>query len=466
VKILLINPLVREWAKPNCFPSGLGYIAAVLQEQGHIVEVLDLNVCRTMGSDDKRLSEVLDSKDYDLLGITGIITQYGEVKRIASLSQKIKEHALIICGGPLASSVPELLLKKTEVDLVVLGEGEKVIIRCCNERLSPFLEDLPPGLGGKSFSGEIFINRSSKVLVDIDNLPWPAYSLFPMDEYLTNPIGAYNTNKWIDGAGSSPLSLNIVGSRGCLFDCIFCYHNYMGEGYRLRSPASIVREMCYLQDKYGVSYIHFTDDAFASHRGYIREFCKIKKNFDKLRMARGISRIEWSCAGRADVVNEQMVWEMKDAGCIGLCFGLESGSQRILDFMHKRISLEQYKKAIDLNKRFFSYEDYTFIVGTPGESEQTVWESIKFCKQMDIVPTAVFYMTPYPGTQLFKWLKENDSQFLSLVSDMDRFERWILDLGEQGERIAWNCTNQPDEVVEEWHRIFIEETGAWNKRKH
>jgi len=106
-------------------------------------------------------------------------------------------------------------------------------------------------------------------------------------------------------------------------------------------------------------------------------------------------------------------------------------------------------------------------VGSPGETDETIQESINFCKRMDIVPTAIFYMTPYPGTPLFEMLMMEDPEFRKMVLDVDSFEDWILTLNEQGEKMAWNCSmGTSDEKVYGWHQKFIEETGTWNKNKH
>jgi len=442
MKILLINPIARKWALPNCFPTGLGYIASVLRNKGYEVNVLDWNAHR-WGEEIFRTKLLLQGKP-DIVGLTGIITQYGEVKRIAEWCNELWLDNSIICGGTLATSVPELLLNKTKVNYCILGEGEQAV--------QDFIDMIPRWFQEQR---RLF---SSAPIKDLSTIPWPAYVLFPMDIYLKNPIGPHNPNKWKDGKGEAPLTMNIIGSRGCPYTCIYCYHIYMGEGYRIRPYNDVIMEMDHLQRTYGVDYIQFVDDAFACIKKHILDFCFAFKG----------RNITWSCAGRANLVDEEMVFAMAEAGCIGIWYGLESGSQRTLDGMNKKITIRQYEKAIELNRRFFEFEDYTFIIGSPGETEETVQESIDFCKRMEIAPTAVFFMTPYPGTPLFKMLVKEDLDFRKIVLDVDRYEEWILSLGEQGEKMVWNCTlgTAKDIEVIEWHQRFLEETGAWNKQKH
>lgn len=432
MRVLLVNPVVREWAQPNCFPTGLGYIAAVLQDAGHQVVVLDLNAERG-----RALSTVAEF-DPEMVGLTGIITQYAEVKALAHICRVLWPKTRIVCGGPLATSVPTLLKRRTEITTTVEGEGEEIILDITKgwKKAGPY-----------------------EPIKDLDSLPWPAYALFPMGVYLGNPIAADNRGKWEDGkwVGEKMVrkSMNMIGTRGCPFNCSFCYHNYLGQGYRMRSPAEIVKEMTFLNAVYGVQYIHFTDDAFACSEKFVMEFVLEKSLF--------LRDVTWSCAGRVNIMTDDLVKRMRDVGCEGLCFGLESGSQRMLDAMNKRATVEQYRRAITLNRKYFEYEDYTFIVGTPGDTWDTVRESVRFCKDEGVVPTAVFYMTPYPGTPLFKQLITKDLAFYKMAWDEDTFEQFILSLGEQGEQMVWNCTDRPDEEVREWHQFFLEETGAWNR---
>uniref|UniRef100_A0A6M3IUK7 Putative vitamin B12-binding domain containing protein n=1 Tax=viral metagenome TaxID=1070528 RepID=A0A6M3IUK7_9ZZZZ len=442
MKILLINPIARAWAQPNVVPLGLGYIASVLRNKGHEINVLDWNAHRW---EENEFVARLRLQEYpDIVGLTGIITQYGEVKRIANWCDRLWVETAIICGGTLASTVPELLLRKTKVNYCVLGEGEQAI--------QNFIDMVSRGFLQKEI--RIF---SESPIKDLSTIPWPAYDLFPMDIYLKNPIGPHNPNKWKDGKGEAPLTTNIIGSRGCPNSCIYCLHCFQDQGYRVRPYNDIILEMDFLQRTYGVNYIQFVDDAFACIKKHVLDFCCAFKGRD----------MTWSCAGRANLVDEEMVKAMADAGCIGLWYGLESGSQKMLDGMNKKITIKQYEKAIELNRKYFQYEDYTFIIGSPGETDETIQESIVFCKRMDIIPTAAFFMTPYPGTPLFKMLMMEDPEFRKMALDIDKFEDWILTLNEQGEKMAWNCSmGVSDGKVYEWHQRFMEETDAMNKIKH
>jgi len=469
MKILLINPPVREWAKPNCFPLGLGYIASVLIEGGHDVEVLDLNVFRIEESALRHSLKVYKEEGVEIVGLTAIVTQYAQVKKIAEIIREVMEDVFILCGGPLASSCPKLICSKTQVDVCIRGEGEKVI--------SYLNYQMPP-------SGEIFndygayffkyyrtskhavpygMSVTSSIIDDVDGISFPSYDLFPIEEYIKNPIAAQNINKWEDGSASGKVerSMNIIGSRGCPYKCVYCYHNYIGQGYRLRSPKHIVAEMEYLKNKYNVEYIHFVDDAFAIGKAFVSEFCDLVERLG----------MKWSCAGRADAVgqDEEIIKKMADSGCIGLCYGLETASPKMLETINKRITVEQYRKAVSLNQKYFpDYQDYTFMVNLPWEEDEDVQLSIDFCKEMGIVPTAVFYMTCYPGTPFWKRMVFVEKK--APIDNVSWLEKYILKLGEQGEGMLWSdmlwWSDYSPEKIEERHKKFMEETGAWNKKKH
>jgi len=455
-KILLINPVVREWAEPNCFPTGLGYIASTLRElTHHIVSVLDLNALRL---DDEALVRELQRYDPDVVGLTGIITQYGEVKRIAKMCRdQCGQGVEIICGGPLATSVPELLLNNTEVDLCAMGEGEKTILR-----LFPSTFDSMRGREGvavKTPTGpQVFPPVTTLPEGQLDLLPFPAYDLFPMYTYIRNPIGPYNKRKWIDGKGEAVVkSMNIIGSRGCPFSCCYCFHCYMGEGYRMREPSKIISEMEFLRSKYGVDYLHFNDDAFGAFGKNLINFSRQMKLSRK--ESGVVEGLTWSCTGRASL-SEEAIRAVAGAGCVGLWLGLESGSPTMLRAMNKKSTVKQYERFIALVRKYLPFEDFTFIVGTPGETDETISESIKFCKDMGVVPSAVFFMTPYPGTPLFKDMANINLRAKYVFDTEPLFEEWVESLGEQGRVLACNCSGASDEKVYGWHQQFIEETGV------
>jgi radical SAM superfamily enzyme YgiQ (UPF0313 family) len=451
MKILLINPPIREWAKPNVFPVGLGYIASALRKEGFEVEVFDINAFRWNKTE---LEGKIKNADFDVAGIGAIVTVYRYVKWLIQIIKKYHPDKKIVAGGSVGTSIPHIILGKTEVEIVCLGEGEATVVDLMKalQAKKEALHEVD-GIWFRDSNGIIVKNRRRKPIKDLDVLPWPAWDLFPMDIYLKNPVGAPNRNKWIDGgAGDTvPLSMNINGTRGCPYKCIYCYHDFMGQGYRYRSPESIVKEMRFLHDIYGARYFHFTDDEYCLRKDFIYDFCKkVKEEFNH--------QITWGCAGRVNLMTEDLIATMADAGCVLIGYGIESGSQRMLDVMKKNVTVEQSKEAVRLTKKYLGWADCSFMIGTPGENRETIKETIDFCKELELTPEVIFFITPYPGTELYRMALE-----LGKIGDE---EEYALNLGEQGEKIMVNFSELSDEELLEAQEYMIRELNAWNKIKH
>lgn len=451
MKLLLINPPIREWAKPNCFPLGLGYIASILRNNGHEVEVMDINAHRW---DRQAVEKKIADASFDIIGIGGIITVYHYVKWLIEIAKKYHPEKKVIVGGSVGTSIPHIIFEKTQADIVCISEGEITIVDLC-EALGDRNKELREvdGIWFRALDRSIVRNHPRSPIKDLDILPWPAWDLFPMDIYVTNPVGAPNRNKWIDGDtdNDTPLSMNLNGTRGCPYKCIYCYHDFMGQGYRHRSADSIVKEMNFLYDKYSIKYFHFTDDEFVLKKNFIYDFCKQVRSEFK-------NDVTWGCAGRVNLMTEDLIATMADAGCVSIGYGIESGSQKMLDTMKKGVTVEQAKEAIRLTSKYLGWADCSFMIGTPGESKDTIQETIDFCKELELNPEVIFFSTPYPGTELYHMALEQNK-----IQDE---EEYILNLGEQGEGIKVNLTQLSDQELWDAQEYMIEKLKAWNKLKH
>jgi radical SAM superfamily enzyme YgiQ (UPF0313 family) len=452
MKVLLINPPIREWAKPNVFPSGLGYIVSVLSQNGHFVEAMDINAYRWNKIE---VEERIKKADYDVVGIGGIITTYKYVKWLVKILKKYNPGKKIIVGGSVGTSISGIMLEKNPVDIICLGEGEVTVKELIGALENGDLSRVK-GIIYRDALGKIHKTEDRPPIKDLDSIPFPAWDHFPMDIYLKNPIGAPNRNKWIDGSSQArnSLSLNIFATRGCPYKCIYCYHDFMGQGYRQRSAENVIKEIETLYEKYKVPYFHFIDDEFVMNKKFVFEFCFLLKSFSK-KIGR---KITWGCAGRVNLMTEDLIIAMADAGCVLIGYGIESGSQRILDFVNKQVSVEQAKEAIRLTKKHLGWADCSFMIGYPGETRETIQETINFCKDLDLAPEVIFFLTPYPGTELYRMALEQGK-----IKDE---EKYILGLGEQGEKARVNLTDFSDQELYEIQSYMIEELKAWNKIKH
>ncbi len=449
MKILLIHPVIREWAPPNCFPSGLGYLASVLLDAGHEVDVYDANALRPAPDE---FEDYIKNADYDIVGTGGIVTIYKTLKELIAKLKTIHPDRPVILGGSCATSAPDVVMANNPVDYLCIGEGENTILDLVDTLEGGGDMSKVDGIWRRDESGAPVANPPRRIIKDLDTLPFPRWELFPMETYVNNPIGAVNMNKWVDGgaAAGTPGSMNLVSSRGCPYKCIYCYHDFMGAGYRFRSARNIADEIILLKSKYDIQYFHFTDDCFIINKKNVYDFCDIllQENID----------IEWGCAGRANLMTEEMILKMREAGCIYIAYGIESGSPKILKNIRKKVSVEQATESILMTKRLMGRADCSFIAGLPGETMETVRETIDFCKSIALQPEVIFFATPYPGTELY-----DIAQKAGKIGDKEEF---LLSLGEQGEQIVVNFTDFSDEELREIKENMVLELDAWNKVSH
>ncbi|HOX27535.1 MAG TPA: radical SAM protein [bacterium] len=450
MRVLLINPVVRKWAKPNCFPSGLGYLAETLIRAGHDVDVYDMNALRPAPEEFRKYVE---NSDYEIAGLGGIITIYSTMKELIGEIKEIHPDRPVMVGGSSATSAPHIMMSRTKADFLCIGEGEITTPELMNVLENGGDLSSVNGIWWRKPDGGYAVNKPRDVIKDLDSIPFPRWDLFPMEIYLNNPVGAVNVNKWVDGASSDesvPKSMNLISSRGCAYPCTFCYHDFMGSGFRYRSAENVYAEIVELKRRYDVGYFHFNDDCFITNRKNVLRFCDI--------LIRENTGIEWGCSGRVNLMSEPLIAKMKEAGCVFIGYGIESGSRKVLDLMKKKVTVEQAREAILMTRKYLGWADSSFIVGMPGETRETIRETIEFCKSIDLKPEVVFFATPYPGTELYE-IAMRDGK----IKDE---EEYLLSLGEQGEKVRINFTDFTDEELTNIKQEMVEGLGAWNKITH
>ncbi|GAI66195.1 unnamed protein product, partial [marine sediment metagenome] len=274
--------------------------------------------------------------------------------------------------------------------------------------------------------------------------------------YLKNPVGALNRNKWIEGSSAkdTPLSMNLFATRGCPYKCIYCYHDFMGQRYRHRSPDNVIAEIKCLYTHYNIKYFHFTDDEFVIKKKFVYEFCQKIKDLQKELS----EKITWGCGGRANLMTEELIVAMAKAGCVLIGYGIESGSQKMLNRMKKKVIVEQAKQTVRLTQKYLGWADCSFMIGTPGETKETIQETIDFCKELNLIPEVIFFATPYPGTELYRIAIQQGK--------IKNEEAYVMGLGEQGEKINVNFTDFSNNELEKIKEDMVIELRAWNKIKH
>ena len=412
MKVTLINPPIRESKYPGIFPIGLAYIASALMKAGHSVNVIDVNALKYPKNE---MLKKIENLDCDVVGIGSMITAYNYVKWLISEIKRLKPEMKIIVGGGVCSAIPEKFMEWNPADIMVLGEGEITIVDLLNNLGN--LKNVK-GIWYRDKDG-VHANPPRELIKNLDSIPFPAWEIFPMDAYLKNPEKDYTKRK-----------MNVLAGRGCPFQCTFCWHNF-DYGDRLRSLDNIFEEIKQLQAKYNVEIILFADELFTIRKDFIMEFCKQVKE-------RNV-KIKWDCSSRVNTIDKEMMQSMKDAGCINIDFGIESGSQVMLNVMKKGATVEQGKKAVQLIKEVGIRYHTNYIVGIPGETKETIWETVKFCKELNIEHRVeFFYATPYPDTPLYEYAKSK-----GLIKDEEEF---VSKVGEASHFLI-NLTDMPDEEL-------------------
>jgi len=379
MQVLLIQPPQYYYGKtraPSFFPRGAGHIATSLLDAGHTVEVLDIYAHQYTESE---VIEKLKDAEFDLAAISAMSTQYNYVKWLAEALKKLHPRKKIVLGGALATFSAPVVLEQTGVDICVIGEGERTVIELLNE-----LEN-PGNVSGVHFKkeGESVKTAEREYIGDLDTLPLPAYERFPFDIYLKNSfvIAPYR-----------PLRIktaSIICGRGCPFDCNYCSRVF--KGLRLRSVDNIMQEIIHLKDQFGIQGIFFSDDTLTIKKERMYELC------DKIRPL----NLRWNCQGRVNNVDLELLRHMKASGCVSVGYGIESGSQTILDNMNKRATVAQAESAIKNTVRAGLYPIIQMMYGYPGETRETLQETIDFFKRVDNPGDALSPVTPLPGTRLW-----------------------------------------------------------------
>lgn len=413
MNVLLINAPVRVNAKPNNIPYGLATIAGVLTNGGFDVKIYDINALRP---DRQMIVNELRTRTWDVVGLSGLITTYAFQCWLIKELKALNPHAPIISGGGLATSNSPLLFKRSPVDVTVCGEGEKTMFELCQTFKTGGDLGAISGIWYRE-NGACVRTPPRKNTAHLDEIPFPAWELLPMEVYLKNPI-------WGDVAENSSgfrtdvsvtRSMNIISSRGCPFGCRYCYHLFGRSNYRFRSARNVIAEIEVLVDRYGVDFIGFVDDNMMASEKRLLEFCDL--------MAKKKFPVTWGCHGRVTSAKPDVLKRMAETGCVWIGYGIESGSQKILDLMNKKATVAQARQAILDTRKAGIFDNTTFIYGYPGETRKTIQETVAFKRDLDI-HSGSFFATPYPGTPLYEQIRHDiadEEAFISLLGNATEF---------------------------------------------
>jgi radical SAM superfamily enzyme YgiQ (UPF0313 family) len=367
------------------FPFGIACIASYLRDNGYEVDILDIFAGQLLNTE--VLYKLRYIKSYDVIGISALVNQYRYVQWLAAEIKKIKDVPIIL-GNGLGTSCAQLVLRTIpEIDICVRGEGELTM-----KAILDNMGDLS-SVSGITYrdKGNIVENPPRQPEKDIDQFK-PAYDLFDMSMYTNTKV--YDTGV-IDMRGKfhNRKILPVLTSRGCPYACNFC--GKVIPVARLRSVQSVIDEVKLLIDRYGITGVHFIDELFVVNQKRAVEFAQALKPLN----------IIWDCQSRANTIDYDTMRIMKDAGCVAIGIGIESGSQKILDNINKRITVKQIEYVMESAQKLKMPIKVQLIFGYPGETKDTIQETVGLFKRVHHPGRAMNPIVPIPGTTLWEYAK-------------------------------------------------------------
>ncbi len=362
-------------------PLGLAYVAAVLEKSGYPVEIYDNYLL------ERPIEEVkveIKKRQPEIVGITCSSLTYNRCIETAKAVKEACPTCKVVVGGPHPSYMPQTMLEHQEIDYVVMGEGEQAMVKLAAAIKQGALGNVIGKIPGVAcIFNDQMVKTEPEFINDLDTVPFPARHLLPMKMY--DRILPYVDVKPVD-------TMSIL--RGCPYQCAYCETRELwGTACRAFSPQRVIDEIKNMTDNYGTKGIYFVGDNFTINKKRTTELCSlIKKN--KL-------DIKWTCETRADLVNKELLVEMKSAGCQTMFFGVESGSPRIQQKLNKNIDLQEVKRTFELCKQVGIQTATSFMLGIPGETVEDMHATFKFAKALNADLCMFNIYVACPGSKLY-----------------------------------------------------------------
>ena len=407
MKVLLINPPQTfypgsEQPSGN-LPIGLMYIAAVLQKADVEVEILDAFIAATfqkngdaisVGMPFEQIKREIQNRKPDIVGISGPFTcQIENSIKVSDLAKEANPSILTVMGGPHVTLVPKEFLEETQnVDIAVIGEGEYAMLDIAQAFEGKKQLSEVQGIAFRQ-NGKVVLNSSRPLIENLDELPYPAYDLVDMEQYLNPSKIGYRSFQ--------DRAISMVTSRGCPFNCCFCaVHLHMGQKFRAHSAKYVLDHIQYVVDKFKVKNIFFEDDNLTLD---IKRFEAICDGIIERKI-----KIGWETPNgvRADCLNLELLKKMKQSGASSIFVGVESGDQQILDnVICKSLDLNRVVQFAKDAKQIGLKTGAFYIIGFPGETKENMQRTVDFAlnlKRDYDVGMHLFMATPSYGTKLYK----------------------------------------------------------------
>ncbi|MCU7834975.1 MAG: B12-binding domain-containing radical SAM protein [gamma proteobacterium symbiont of Taylorina sp.] len=414
IRILFIHPNPRpEWTKDKSFiwfPMGLAYVVDAVRRAGYDFHILDFQV---NPMSDEELKVFLTKESFDVVGIGALSNSYYIVKPILELVREMLPNALILGGNSVAASKPELFITKTEADVAVVGEGEKTVVELLDRLASG--RDLCGVNGIVHFvNGKIINEEKRPPWKNLDDRPFPDWGMFDINAYVESGSKHKNVRLFTYLREHKPFLINT--SLGCPFRCTFCYNSlyYENNPLRFHSAEVLVKEIKYLRDKYGINFFIFLDELTWTTPRIAEPLVDVLIEADL--------NIKYEASVRVGFLNkgdEDFAKKLKKSGCHHLSYSLESGSEKILKIMNKKIKISRFKEQKRILDEVGIISSTSLVLGYPEETVATLKETFDVCYECNIYPS-VGFLVPLPGSIIYEqaikngWITNEEEYFLGI----------------------------------------------------
>ena len=376
-------------------PMGMAQISAVLARNGHNCDCIDLHTEQILAG--KELDPILTVigrvrlTEYDIIAFGGCFLSFAVLKELSTRIAAMHPAAIQIIGGNLASTIPVIILQNTPISCVVLQEGEQTVVELVEALQNRRDLAAVAGITFRDCNGAIITTGAREKIEQLDSLPFPDRSKWGFD----------TIRKAFPFGSPGRYSAILFASRGCPFSCIFC-NPLSGKKVRSRSPEHIVAEMKLLKERWNICYFRFFDEVFIGDKAKIRELCHL--------MLRERLAVFWWCQTQIRLVDRELLTLMKEAGCIEIGYGIESGNNMILAEMNKGITKEMAREVIEMTRQTGIRPSLSVIAGSPAETVETLDETTAFiCSLNHINWTQIpqfGFLVPIPGTRYYETARE------------------------------------------------------------
>lgn len=375
-------------------PLGLMYLASSIRARGgYDVKIMDLRLAPEKIPD---IIKKISKLDPQIVGLSAFSLESDMAHKLSAAIRQMPGDRRIVIGGPYASSCPHDALADKNIDVAVIGEGEKTFPQVVQALETGSLSGLEH-IRGIAFckNGQVVLARPQEEIKDVDALPYPAWDLVDIDVYTRSErFSNVRKNRYMP----------IFTSRSCPYHCIYC-HNIFGKGFRPRSPENVVDEMELLVKKHGIREIEIIDDIFNLDAPRAESICD-------LMVQRGLNiKLAFPNGLRSDLLTERLLKKMKKAGTYFMGIAVETGSARLQKVIRKNLDLAKVKKVIDITSRLKITTVGFFMIGFPGETKKELQATVDFACNSKLNFASFFIVTPFKGTELWEMCQTKMQEF-------------------------------------------------------